>query len=866
MESDQRFSAIQRDPRFRLMSKRERKVKIDKRFTKMFTDRNFKLKYTVDKRGRPVDLTSSDHLQRYYELSSSEHGSSDEEDATVIQSSSNEKDAGRPSRERPITAKASGKPVPPTELKQSQPKKQSGAEPKKQSGAARVVDDCKPSKMKNTRVENTSSEGLQKCFKRSGMVTPSSAAKKPVTSQQPERSSGEASKGSGHRSVGANDAGHIETTESSPEEGISSEEETEEDESEEEEEDDVDDGGSETDDEIPEDSTDNPHAAPDRSTSVRKKTRDQRKLAGEGSDIESSGHDRKRAKLLTADGPDYARGEGALSSSDSDSDDSFYDDSAMGEEAVAHDDHYWGEIDKEADAVEDPTTRLAVCNMDWDRIKAVDLMVLLNSFKPTDGVIKSVKIYPSDYGLERMKEEELSGPKELNAAGAILSKDEANLSQKEIEKKQTEWLRLYQLNRLKYYYAVVECDSTATASHIYEQCDGLEYESSSTKLDLRFIPENMTFDDREATCEASSLSDLSSYKPSLFINTALNQSKVDCTWDETNKDRLMVTNRKFKKEEIEAMDLKVYSFVASSSESGGESDGDNDNDTDKQNGKTSCGKKNKKRSAVTNTALAETDSQEDDDEDAALNKYRSLLQEIEQKELGSRGRDGVEMEITWEPGLKDDTEALVEHKVAEADGITVWDKYLEKRRDKKKQKFEQKKLAKVQSEEAEGDSSLLKQHSKGKKMKGKAEPQLDEKEAKERAELSLLVGSDEDKKHFSMKKIISQENLSKKKKKKAKKTDTADNFEVDLNDPRFSAVYTSHLYNIDPSAQEFKKTKASMAIIEEKLKRRAQFGQDGARPLQPASKPAVAGSDPSLAMLVKSVKAKAKNFKQQKMA
>ena len=39
--------------------------------------------------------------------------------------------------------------------------------------------------------------------------------------------------------------------------------------------------------------------------------------------------------------------------------------------------------------------------------------VLANSFKPPAGVVQRVTVYPSDYGLEKMKEEETQGPGRL---------------------------------------------------------------------------------------------------------------------------------------------------------------------------------------------------------------------------------------------------------------------------------------------------------------------------------------------------------------------------------------------------------------------------------------------------------------------
>ena len=59
-------------------------------------------------------------------------------------------------------------------------------------------------------------------------------------------------------------------------------------------------------------------------------------------------------------------------------------------------------------------TRIAVCNMDWDRLTAKDLAAALSSFLsgPTAS-LKTVTIYKSQFGKERMALEEVSGPVEL---------------------------------------------------------------------------------------------------------------------------------------------------------------------------------------------------------------------------------------------------------------------------------------------------------------------------------------------------------------------------------------------------------------------------------------------------------------------
>lgn len=76
---DGRFLRVQKDPRFWEMPEREHKIKIDKRFKSMFSDKRFGEKYTVDKRGRPINHTSAEDLKRFYKVSDSDEEEEEEE-------------------------------------------------------------------------------------------------------------------------------------------------------------------------------------------------------------------------------------------------------------------------------------------------------------------------------------------------------------------------------------------------------------------------------------------------------------------------------------------------------------------------------------------------------------------------------------------------------------------------------------------------------------------------------------------------------------------------------------------------------------------------------------------------------------------
>ncbi|KAL2190093.1 hypothetical protein L209DRAFT_762373 [Thermothelomyces heterothallicus CBS 203.75] len=602
-----------------------------------------------------------------------------------------------------------------------------------------------------------------------------------------------------------------------------------------------------------------------------------------------------RRELEKADAKyDPARG-GGFSSSESDSDSD--EDSESEAEPEAEDEEEETRpgihLRREKQQVEEGevTNRFAVVNMDWDHVKSVDLLALFSSFVPPGGRIEKVSIYPSEFGKERMQREELEGPPKEIFKKSKESDDEdddeddsesdsesdddddgTGDSDEEVKKElleegndqdfDSDALRTYQLERLRYYYAVVVCSDKNTAHKIYEATDGSEYLSSSNFLDLRFVPDDVTFDD-EPRDECDSVP--AGYQPVEFTTDALQHSKVKLTWDmhpeEASRKESIKKAFSGSRADIAENDLRAY--LASDSES---DDGEGDDVPAEERGEDGAPLSKK---------------------EIARRKMRAALGLSDEPAPKSSNSGPVgEMQITFTPALSE------KPKKDGAEETTI-EKYKRKERERRERKRAMA-LAKregidpnaVQKQQAEGGeedlgfddpfftaepvkpskSALRKEE----RLKKRAAREKEEAEnAAQKAQLELLMadenGGGAHLDHFDMKEIARAEKLKGKKKKKGKKVaenngGLQEDFKMDVEDSRFKAVFENHEFAIDPSNPKFKATQGMKKLLEEGRKKRKAGPEDspnGKRD-QRDSKKAKADGDQELSTLVESVKKKVK--------
>lgn len=281
-------------------------------------------------------------------------------------------------------------------------------------------------------------------------------------------------------------------------------------------------------------------------------------------------------------------------------------------------------------------------------------------------------------------------------------------------------------------------------------------------------------------------------------------------------------------------------------------------------------------------------------------KYKNLLNDITKKEEAKK-KNKIEMEFSWgvnskETASKNDSD----DETFKGTELTPFEKIVEKKREKKRARKEKlRQLKKQQNESGEDDSGseddlpdgidlndpyFAEEFANGefapvkaktsKSKKSRAHGGDDGEDDEEQKDLELLLDDDDHRAHFSLKKIQERENESKTSKKRRKqklkqnkssedKAAVQDDFQINTTDNRFAAIYSSHLFNIDPTDSHYRKTKAMETLIQEKLKRK-QSSSDATNDVtneEPCEKKRKNVAD---SILVKSIKRKVQQQKQQK--
>ena len=369
-----------------------------------------------------------------------------------------------------------------------------------------------------------------------------------------------------------------------------------------------------------------------------------------------------------------------------------------------------GEADKDIPTI-DATRRLAIVNCEWQHIRAVDLYAVLRSFAPKGGSLEKVTVYPSDFGLERMAVENKYGPtsafmkdekKKSQALSETKKKDGNDDDGEDGEEADNEQMRQYERDRLRYYYAIAEFDTVKTAMGVYHECDGIEYERSSFKLDLRYVPDDQSFEGREIRDSAADIPP--DYEAPDFQVKALQHSNVKLSWDDDDPTRKKTFRRKITEDNLKDEDFAAY--LATDSESESESESEEDEEAAKAAKKAYLAKLIGKEGTDDGEDGGGDDEEddffldEDDGEDTAKASTKAYKEKRDKKKYGSKSGTG-DMEVTFHAGLEE-FGARIKKKQKEGK-LGVKETVYEKQERLRKEKREARRLASKKGDDTEDE-------------------------------------------------------------------------------------------------------------------------------------------------------------------
>eukprot|EP01026_Neomeris_dumetosa_P071883 TRINITY_DN7289_c0_g1_i4.p1 TRINITY_DN7289_c0_g1~~TRINITY_DN7289_c0_g1_i4.p1 ORF type:complete len:706 (-),score=143.81 TRINITY_DN7289_c0_g1_i4:247-2364(-) len=460
--------------------------------------------------------------------------------------------------------------------------------------------------------------------------------------------------------------------------------------------------------------------------------------------------------------------------------------------------------------VENSTNRLAVLDLDWSKVRAVDILSVIQSFVPTGGRILQVAVYPSDYGLEQMEREKSEGPRKVfqNA----LENGNEDEEDESVDDRTRQRLVMYERSKLRWYYAVISCDEIRTAEVIYNECDGLEFEGTACKFDFRFVPDQLSFQGRQIRDFATEVP--LDYKPPLITGQVPIHTNPALSWDkdcDVRKNALKF-NKKSSKTDMEFDDFKAY--LASSSSEGEE--------------------EAVKRVHFKNLLL-DQDGKKQEGWDTRFGAKTWGMQNDDEGE--------IDMEVKFIPTLEsvnlkanDKTRENVASK-----GLPIWQqrqqrlnqrnlylrkqgKYVDEENDdqldedvyNRSHNFETGEFFGDRSDDDQGsedeeNGNVSKRQSKKKKRKKEIDPELE------------LLTMDDNKLIEAVRKgnqdvVKADKEQRKKKRKKASSEDEAETMEFDASDARFQSLFNNPEFGVDPSDPKY--NDYSKRVIQEITKRR----------------------------------------------
>eukprot|EP01103_Thecamoeba_quadrilineata_P012639 TRINITY_DN32_c3_g1_i2.p1 TRINITY_DN32_c3_g1~~TRINITY_DN32_c3_g1_i2.p1 ORF type:complete len:786 (-),score=283.11 TRINITY_DN32_c3_g1_i2:28-2340(-) len=530
-------------------------------------------------------------------------------------------------------------------------------------------------------------------------------------------------------------------------------------------------------------------------------------------------------------------------------------------------------------SVGEETKRLAILNCDWEKIKATDLLAITQSFVPTGSSIISVTVYPSEYGLKCLKYEKERGPYVPDPNVSIdeelekLEQEKLNKNDSDEEKEEEEEeptltykyfqeksrdqelddmnkVLLHEKNRLKYYYAIVVCDTVETANIIYANCDQLELGITGNILDCRYVPDDFVISQppRDTSTQLPQ-----KYDQPDFETKSLKSTSVEISWDDNPYERKKLS-RKNKSELLYDEDIKTY--LASSSSSEAESEPE-----------TEDAKKHRKKQKKASARLKYQALLQSADEDSVFDSKKSRHRESNGLEItfsagafpGDKPAPGFEdlpeeegdKELVVKPSsakaVKDIVEKIYDKDAEENETDTIWEKYQRQRREKRQQR-------KLSRKEEDQQKTLSYQQTR-RDQQGDAPIRVNVlKDELELLNLDLSKPSSYYQSRSSQKSDDKDQSArgKHKNKNKSEKDEESDNFDedeyksyanqkpavgeddkaylhrvnVDIEDPRFQAMFKDpHKFELDPTTQRFRKSATLQKISSLRQKRKAEQGE-----------------------------------------